>query len=49
VVVAISLFFGIIIEYFKKLGTEKSQSVQYQFLSNMTYDLDRIPVLLPFH
>ena len=47
--VAISLFFGIIIEYFTKLGTEKSQSVQYQFLSNMTYDLDRIPVLLPFH
>ena len=47
--VAISLLFGILIDYITILGTEKSQSLLYSQHSNLTYDISRVPVLIPFH
>ena len=47
--VAVSLLFGILVDYFRVLGTEKSQSLLYSKHSNMSYDIGSVPRLLPFH
>lgn len=45
----VGLFIGIILNYIEVLGTEKSQGITYEFLSNMTYDASELPNLIPFH
>jgi hypothetical protein len=47
--VGLSLLFGILLDYIKVLGTEKSQSLLYSKHSNLTYDISRVPTLIPFH
>ena len=49
VVIGLSLLFAIFYEFFKTLGTEKSQSIKFVNHNNMTYNMTDIPRLLPVH
>ena len=49
IVIGVSLFFLVIIDYFRKLGTEKEQSLLYSKSTNLTYDVTMLPLLIPFH
>jgi hypothetical protein len=49
VIIGISLFFTVILNYIKILGTEKSQSLLYSQSANLTYPIEKVPTLVPFH
>lgn len=49
ILIAISLFFGIIINFLEILGTEKSQSLTYSYHSDLAYPLENLQTLYPFH
>ena len=49
ILLGIAIFFSIIKQYIDVLGTEKSQSLKYLMHTDMTYDMELLPRLLPAH
>lgn len=49
ILLGIAIFFSIIKQYIDVLGTEKSQSLKYLMHTDLTYDMELLPRLLPAH
>ena len=49
IIIVISVLYSILSSYQKKLGFEKSQSMEFVGLSNITYNITKLPQLLPMH